>query len=124
MKASEATRKHGRTPGERAFDRCLLPLVALFGFSLINEFFAWRLRFPYKPQMPPLVWPAWLPFTVGLILAALWVRAVVSLVAVWRDPSSRVLRFSASILLIPFAFVTCHLLLTPFTTSPSWTDTP
>ena len=122
MKANQVARKRGRLPGEIAFDRCFLPLATLSVLSFIVEFIAWRLRPPYKPEteaqlsaaIPPPAWHAWLPFAVGLLLAVLWVRALVSLVRVWRDPSSRVLRFSASVLLIPFAVVTCRLLHTPF----------
>ena len=122
MNTKQVARKYGRTPGERAFDRCFLPFAAFFVLSIISEFIAWRLRPPYKPpteaqlaaELPPPAWHLWLPFAFGLLLAVLWVRALITLVSVWRDPTSRVLRFSASVLLIPFAVVTCRLLLTPF----------
>ena len=122
MKANQVARKHGRLPGEVAFDRCFLPLATLFILSIITEFVAWMVRPPYKPEseaqlsaaMLPPAWNVWLPFTVGLLFAVLWLRALISLATAWRDPSSRVLRFSASVLLIPFAIVTCQLLFTPF----------
>ena len=117
MNANQAARKHGRLPGEVAFDRCFLPLAALSVLSILFQFIAWRLRAPYRPESEaeiPAAWLVWLPFALGLLLAVLWVRALFSLVTTWRDPSSQVLRFSASVLLIPFAIVTCQLLLTPF----------
>ena len=122
MKTNQVARKRGRLPGEVAFDRCFLPLAALSILSIAYQIIAWRLRPPYKPpteaqlaaELPPPAWHLWLPFAFGLLLAVLWVRALITLVSVWRDPTSRVLRFSASVLLIPFAVVTCRLLLTPF----------
>jgi len=121
MTAKQAARKHLRLPGEIAFDRCFLPLAALSLFNIIFAIITLRLS-PSEPlteeqlaaEMPPPLWHAWLWFALGLLLAVLWFRAIVSLVRAWRDPSSRVLRFSASVLLIPFAVATFRLLLTPF----------
>ena len=121
-RSNQVARKYGRTPGERAFDRCFLPFAAFFVLSLVFEVIAWRLRPTSKPpteaqlaaELPPPGWHLWLPFAFGLFLAVLWVRALITLVSVWRDPSSAVLRFSASVLLVPFAVVTSRLLLTPF----------
>ena len=121
MKANQVARKHGRLPGEVAFDRCFLPLVALSVFNIVFAIIADRgtpseslSEEQLAAEMPLPIWHAWLWFALGLLLAGLWFRAVVSLVRTWRDPSSRVLRFSASVLLIPFAVATCRLLLTPF----------
>jgi len=121
MNTKQVERKRRRLPGEIAFDRCFLPLVALSLLNIFVGIIEWRNR-PSAPlteaqldaEMPPPLWHAWLSFGLGLLLAALWVRAVVTLTRAWRDPSSRVLRFSASVLLIPFAVATCRLLLTPF----------
>jgi hypothetical protein len=119
---SNVQRKAWRTPGERAFDRCFLPFAAFFILNIIAEFILWRLRAAYEPlakaqavaNVLPPPWHFWLPFAFGLILAVLWIRALIGLVRVWHDPSSRVLRFSASVLLIPFGIATCRLLVTPF----------
>jgi hypothetical protein len=120
MNSKQVARKRRRLPGEIAFDRCFLPLVALSLLNITLSIIEWRSS-PSEPyteeqlaaQMPPPLWHAWLWFTLGLLLAVLWFRAVVTLARAWRDPSSRVLRFSASVLLIPFAVATCRLLLTP-----------
>jgi hypothetical protein len=121
MNINQVDRKRRRLPGEIAFDRCLLPLVALSFLNIIFGGIEWRLR-PSGPlteaqldaEMPPPLWHEWLWFALGLLLVVLWFRAVVTLVRTWRDPSSRVLRFSSSVLLIPFAVATYRLLLTPF----------
>jgi hypothetical protein len=115
------SRKRHRLPGEIMFDRCFLPLVALFLLNLVVGIIEWSQR-SRKPlteaqlaaEMPPPQWHAWLWFVLGCLLAALWLRAIITLVRAWRDPSSRVLRFSASVLLIPFAAATYRLLFTPF----------
>jgi hypothetical protein len=122
MKANRVTGKYDRTPGERAFDRCFLPLAAFFVLEVIAASAAAKLRPPHKPQteaqlaaaMPPSsAWQVWIAFAIGILLAVLWVRAFASLVSAWQDPSSRV-RFSALVLLIPFAMTAYQLLLTPF----------
>lgn len=124
MNTKQVARQRGRLPGEIAFDRCFLPLAALSLLHIGQIVFGIITRRPgqYAPlageplaaEMPPPDWQAWLWFALGLLLAVLWFRAMGTLVRAWRDPSSRVLRFSASVLLIPFAVVTGRLLLTPF----------
>ena len=115
-------RKRRRLPGEIAFDRCFMPVAALFILKLV--FFAIGLTYerPKGPpteaelatQLPPPAWHGWLFCGVGVVLAFLWVRALVTLIRAWSDPSSRVLRFAAVVLLIPFAIATCRFLLAPF----------
>jgi hypothetical protein len=91
-------------------------------FNVIAQFILWRLRAAYEPlaktqavaDIPAPLWRFWVPFAFGLILAVLWIRALIGLLSVWHDSSSRVLRFSASVLLIPFGIATCQLLLMPF----------
>lgn len=121
MKATQVARKHRRLPGEIAFDRCFLPLIALSLFNIAFAIITGRLdqsepltEVKLAAPVPPPLWHAWLWFALGLLLAALWFRAIVTLARAWRDPSARVLRFSASVLLLPFAVVTYQLLLTPF----------
>lgn len=121
MNTKQVTRKHRRLPGEIAFDRCFLPLVALSIFNIVLGIITERLdqSEPYTEKelaaaTPAPLWHAWLWFVLGLRLSALWFRAVVTLARAWRDPSSKVLRFSASVLLIPFAVATYQLLMTPF----------
>ena len=104
MNTRQVARKRLRLPGEIAFDLCFLPLVALTLFNIIFSGDDWR---------PPF-WHGWLWFGLGLVLAALWFRAVFTLVRAWRDPSSRVLRFSTLMLLFPFAVATSRFLLAPF----------
>lgn len=65
-------------------------------------------------EIPPPAWQGWLLFGLGLVLVVLWFRALNSLTAAWTDPSSRVLRFSAAVLLVPFAAIAVRLLQTPF----------
>src|SRR5687767_6672648 len=120
MNTKQVTHKHRRLPGEVAFDRCFLPLVSFWIFNIV--FFFVGQGGPSKPrseaelaaETPPPIWQAWLWFAIGLVLAAFWFRAVITLTRAWQDPSSRVLRFSASVLLIPFANSAYRLLLTPF----------
>lgn len=121
MNIKQVARKHRRLPGEIAFDRCFLPLVALsvlsIAFALISDWdhpSGWHYEKQLVSAMPPPIWHTWLWFALGLLLAALWFHAIVSLVRAWRDPSSRFLRFSASVLLIPFAVATFQLLFLPF----------
>jgi cytochrome c biogenesis protein CcdA len=96
-----------------------LPITLI---GIVAQIVASRLRPPYKPpteaqlaaEMPPPAWHVWLAFVLGILAAVFWVRALASLISSWHDPSSRVLRFSASVLLIAFGILACRLLLTPF----------
>jgi hypothetical protein len=107
-----------------AFDRCFLPLAALFLLSGASEAIVYRNHAVHKvpteeklaAKLPvaPSEWEVWLPFALGLVLVVLWLRALLGLLGTWSDPSFRVLRFSASVLLVPFALVACHLLRLPF----------
>jgi len=120
--------KLGRTPGERAFDRCFLPVAILpvatvFTLNIVSIFITWKTHPPYKPPCksdaiatPPSasVWLGWLSFGIGILLVVLWIRALVTLIGAWNDPSSKLLRFSALMLLIPFAAIALLLLQAPF----------
>lgn len=120
-RTEQVARKRPRLPGEIAFDRCLIPLVGLILLKVVVAT-GEEIQRPENPlteaqlaaEIPPPLWHAWLWFALGLLLAALWLRAAVTLVRAWRDPSSKVLRFSACVLLLPFAVATCRLLGTPF----------
>ena len=122
MKTIPALRRPRRLPGEIAFDRCFLPLVAVIVLQIIyrnasSEFFVASEALnteEFTATISPPLWHAWLWFTFGLLLAVLWVRAVLTLARAWRDPSSRVVRFSSCVVLIPFAIITFGLLLHPF----------
>jgi hypothetical protein len=121
MNREQILRKRGRLPGEIAFDRCLLPLAAFAVLSVAREWLDrfYRLTKPITEAQPDVEvssppWLVWLSFTLGLLYAFLWIRAVVTLIHAWNDPSSRILRFSAFVLLIPFAWIACELLLKPF----------
>lgn len=116
LHAGKTDRKRGRTPGEQAFDRCFLPVAALFVFHITTFLTAWGLYpHPYKlASIPVSSWELWTSFSIGVLLAVLWFRALASLVKGWRDPSSRVLRFSASVLLFPFALAVFGFLTAPF----------
>jgi hypothetical protein len=69
---------------------------------------------PVPAAIPHSAWLVWFPFALGLLFAVLWVRAITSLIAAWSDPSAKILRFCALILLIPFAAVAVEFLLVPF----------
>jgi hypothetical protein len=122
LKPSPVPRKHRRLPGEIAFDRCFLPLVAVIVLQMVYTAFLWvpmmgssegLTEEEVAAAIPPPLWHAWFWFTIGLLLAILWFRAIITLARAWRDPSSRVIRFAACVVLIPFAAVTCGLLLNP-----------
>ena len=101
MKNDRRVLQFGRTAGERVFDRAFVPLVAFWVFSITTNFAAFRPGGGESVQ----VWPPWIAFAIGSILAALWGRALVTLLLVWNDPSAKVVRFSALVLLIPFGAV-------------------
>ena len=112
-----------RTPGEQAFDRCLFPFAASFLVTIVLFIIGGiRHRSPSHTrsesalavQLPDPVWLPWLYFALGLVLAGLWFRALLSLISAWRDPSATVLRFVSCVLLLPFAFMAFTFLSTPF----------
>jgi hypothetical protein len=135
-------RRYSRTPGEQAFDRCFFPIAALFVFGVVLRLYplvalfvgevavgiiGWTIGqssepgtdtdtgdVPVSAQIPHSAWLVWFSFALGLVLAILWVRAVAGLIATWADPSARILRFPALVLLVPFACVVVKLLLMPF----------
>jgi len=87
-------RKYGRTPGEKAFDRCFLPLAAVSVLGVVVGIIEWMSDRADKhvteatignalgpAPIPHSGWLVWFPFALGVLLAVLWVRAVVSLVA-------------------------------------------
>ena len=114
-------RKRRRLPGEIAFDRCFMPVAALFVLKLVLFAIGLTHQHPKGPpteaelaaELPP-PWHGWLFSAGGAVLAFLWVRALITLIRAWSDPSSRVLRFAAVVLLIPFAIATCRFMLAPF----------
>jgi len=77
-----------RTPGKIADRRCEYPVVAWL-VPLAFEAMLPR-QTPARPQII---------FALSLIPAALWIRALVSLLRVWHDPSARGIRAGASLLL-------------------------
>lgn len=116
-----ANRKPRRLPGEIAFDRCFLPLVGLIIFSINFQVILRKLspsllhtEEQLAAALPAPSWPVWVWFAAGVVLALLWIRAVVTLTKAWHDSSSRILRFSAFVLLFPFAVCTYQLLVAPF----------
>ena len=104
-------------PGEIAFDRCFIPvaILATLGGTEQAVRALWLGDAERLPETSPR-WAAyeWLWCGIGLAFACLWVRALLTLVRAWRDPSARILRFSASVLLIPFATAVWLLLRAPF----------
>lgn len=105
-----------RTPGDRAFDRCFLPIVSIVVLEM-----PWAVISAVSPcdekrlkHVPLYWWESLLPFLVGLGLTILWVRALRSLIEAWNDPSAKVIRFSASACLIVFGLIVIGLLRIPF----------
>jgi hypothetical protein len=109
-----------RTPGEIAFDRCFFPVASFVLFGIAAQSIQVAQIWDDTPEalMEGAGFPrealVWLLFVLGLLLGALWGRALISLIRSWRDPSARVLRISSTLLLIPFAFQVCVLLAAPF----------
>ena len=122
MSQSRIARVLRRTPGEVAFDRCFFPLAALSVVGVVTVALTAVLSPPaherteveLASEVPDPTWPLWLLFAVGLVVAFFWLRAFVGVVRAWRDPSARILRFSALGLLIPLAIVAVRLLFLPF----------
>jgi len=110
-----SSRKFRRLPGEVAFDRCFFPVAVMFCSGVIFNIIALAHRNRLKDANirgdglhpadvgAPHAWWLWFYFTLGVVLAVLWVRAFLTLIRDWRDPSARVLRFPAAVLLFPFA---------------------
>ena len=78
----------GRTPGERAFDRCFLPFVLFIAASV------------FRARAEHLT-----PIASGLALAGClaWLWALGSVVRAWRDPAARWLLLSALGILFLFS---------------------
>lgn len=122
MNALAAKSKRRRLPGEVAFDRCFIPVAIIFVARMILAgvavLYFGASKAPTKAELAvqslPIMGLTWLLPLAGLVLALLWLRAVWTLVRVWNEPSARVLRFPAMVLLIPFGLVARHLLLSPF----------
>jgi hypothetical protein len=124
---SRSKRIFTRTPGERAFDRCLFPFAVSFVVSFVLGVIGgpW-LRSPSRPAselalttpsqfpLPIPSWHLWLYFALGLVGALLWLRALLTLIGAWRDPSAKIQRFACCFLLIPFASIVYILLSAPF----------
>ena len=124
MNRSRIARILLRTPGEVAFDRCFFPLAAVCILDVLANGVAIVYDSATSTQghteaeiavaAPVSRWPLWIAFLIGLVTAFLWLRALISVVMAWRDPSASVLRFSAVGLLLFLAVVTVSLLRLPF----------
>ena len=122
MNRSRITRTPYRSPGEIAFDRCFFPLATLFvlGVVIVALTLAFaplahpRSEIDFAPGTRARARPLWPSRGAGLIIAFFWWRGFVSVARAWRDPSARVLRFSALGLLIPLAIVAVRFLHLPF----------
>ena len=108
---SRLKRIFARTPGERAFDRCLFPLAVFFVLSIVVGIIGESVL---AVSLPSPVWLTWLGFALGLILAVLWFRALFSVISAWRDPSATILRFVSCVLLLPFAYLAFTFVSIPF----------
>jgi len=111
-----------RSPGERAFDRCVLPTALVFGFTMVGCFLAALgkqavKQAPTDPDMgtwlPAAPWFIWLPFVCGILFAAYWLWALRSVMRSWADPVVRVLRFCSLSLLFGQFFAIISLLTSP-----------
>jgi hypothetical protein len=107
--AKRGSQRYGPTPGERALDACVFPILGILIATVFID------RFPSMERYL-MSWREWVGGAVGLLYAALLLRAVRSLSAAWSDPSARILRFSASVLLIPLALIVFSLLRPPLET--------
>ena len=103
-----------RSAGERAFDRCFFPF-ALYLFYLIALAAVFEVPPSSDPDMPgvPPVF-VWVLFALGILLSIHWVWALRSVIAAWRDPFARVLRFSSLALLIFAGAIICGLVRLPY----------
>jgi hypothetical protein len=103
-----------RSPGERAFDRCLFPFLlhllqalALGVASLMDS-----RSDDGMPPVPRLI--VWALFSLDLLLCGHWAWAFRSVIAAWRDPFARVLRFSSLGLLLLYTPIIVGILRLPF----------
>jgi hypothetical protein len=93
----------GRTLGEKAFDRCFFSIVFLgVGILVLSRMplFAFRME-------------ALAQFFMGVVGAGLWVHALIGLIAGWRDPAARLLRFCALVFLLGLGISVMALLSAP-----------
>jgi hypothetical protein len=101
---------HGRSPGERAFDWCLLPyflcfLVTLTSFFRLTIHGRGNERVAMTGERPSIIvpdpaWHPWIPFGIGILLAIYWVWTFRNLLRSWSDPFARVLRYCSVVLLL------------------------
>ncbi|MDR3403029.1 MAG: hypothetical protein P4L99_11080 [Chthoniobacter sp.] len=92
------------SPGEIAFDRCMLLIVLSLVYGSVSHFLQ-----PLALHVRLL--PVLLPFVFGLVLAFFWVRAFHRLVDSWSDPVVCILRFCSLVLLSGQALAVCGLFL-------------
>jgi hypothetical protein len=78
-----------QTVGEKALLRCLYPFAAMFGLAAF--FLAVLLSAQYRATGLGVA-GVWIFFALAHLPAALWLRALISLVSVWHDVSSQGLR--------------------------------
>ena len=120
---------HVRSPGERAFDRCILPsavavLLVLIQILVSMEEVNHALHEPTEVELaavaPDPIWHAWIPFMLiwipfmfGILLAIYWVWAFRGVLRSWSDPVARILRFSSLGLLLGQLFGIFKLLIAP-----------
>ena len=100
-----------RSPGERAFDFCLLPFAVSFFLAVIGGILEWALGTrDSDPDSAHL--PRSLSLMLGLGLTVYWLWALRGVVRAWRDPQAHVLRYASSGLLL-MLLLACISLLIP-----------
>jgi hypothetical protein len=98
----------GRSPGECAFDRCILPFSFALLVTLVQAilFFTRGDREGKAPTEAELAAvapdPTWscIPFAIGIALAVYWLWAFRAVLRSWSDPVARILRFCSLVLLL------------------------
>src|SRR5258707_476038 len=123
MKAMSRSRLlHGLSPGECAFDRCIVWFFFALGLTQVVNFLSWlswrHVRHTHSAEGLPSIaapaWEIWIPFVFGLLLAVYWAWALRGVVRSWSDPVACILRFSSAVLLLAQLFVIWSLLSVPW----------
>lgn len=105
-----------RPPGQIVFDRCFLPVAAIVILRILWIFFQWHApsELDYYKKYPfriPLDFEDQFWFMFGLVLVALWIRASLTLIKFWGDPSLKYTRLAACLLFIVLGITSCNVLL-------------
>ena len=99
------------SPGEQAFDRCLLPFAISLLLDLIGAicflFLAFDADISSWHGPPRFLWPV-----VGAGFVIYWLWSLGEVLRSWHDPQSKMLRF-ASLAVLFMLFLTCVGLLIP-----------